>query len=109
VYQQGDIAKVGEYRSAIAVPMRKDGRPIGAIALTRQERGPFPRHQTNLLKTFADQAVIAIENTRLFEEVQAQPRSSRQRQSAWLLLTAQSRGDRQSDRRQNRPQVGHLR
>jgi len=68
-YQQGDIAKVGDYRSAIAVPMRKDGRPIGAIALTRREPEPFPQSQIDLLKTFADQAVIAIENARLFEEI----------------------------------------
>jgi GAF domain-containing protein len=73
-YHQGDIAKVGDYRSAIAVPIRKDGQPIGAIALTRRETGPFPQGQIDLLRTFADQAVIAIENTRLFEEVQARTR-----------------------------------
>jgi GAF domain-containing protein len=70
-YQRGDIANV---RSVIAVPMRKDGRPIGAIAVTRMETGSFPERQIELLRTFADQAVIAIENTRLFEEVQARTR-----------------------------------
>jgi GAF domain-containing protein len=54
--------------------MLKDGRPIGAIAVSRSQVGCFPRRQIDLLKTFADQAVIAIENSRLFEEVQARTR-----------------------------------
>ena len=56
------------------VPMLKDGRPIGAVAVAKSQTGRFPRHQIELLQTFADQAVIAIENTRLFEEVQARTR-----------------------------------
>jgi signal transduction histidine kinase len=51
--------------------MLKDGRPIGAIAVSRSQVGRFPRRQIDLLQTFADQAVIAVENARLFEEVQA--------------------------------------
>jgi GAF domain-containing protein/anti-sigma regulatory factor (Ser/Thr protein kinase) len=62
------------YRSIVAVPMLKDGRPIGAICMARTETGTFPKLQLELLRTFADQAVIAIENTRLFEEVQARTR-----------------------------------
>src|SRR5262245_234079 len=58
------------YRSIVAVPMLKDGRPVGAICMARSETGDFPEGQIELLRTFADQAVIAIENTRLFEEVQ---------------------------------------
>ena len=67
-YQHGRDAK---YRSIVAVPMLKDGRPIGTIAVGRVQTGHFPERQIDLLRTFADQAVIAIENARLFEEVQA--------------------------------------
>src|SRR5262249_43820378 len=66
-----DIAKIITFRSIVAVPMIKDGSPIGAIAVARSETGHFPKQQIELLRTFADQAVIAIENTRLFEEVTA--------------------------------------
>ncbi len=63
-------------RSVVAVPMLKDGRPIGAIAVARSPIGRFPTRQIDLLKTFSNQAVIAIENARLFEEVQARTRAS---------------------------------
>jgi GAF domain-containing protein len=58
----------------LAVPMLREGVPIGAIAVDRQQVGMFPKRLVDLLKTFADQAVIAIENARLFEEVQARNR-----------------------------------
>jgi signal transduction histidine kinase len=54
--------------------MLKDGRPIGAIVVARPEAGLFPDWQIKLLNTFADQAVIAIINVRLFEQVQARTR-----------------------------------
>jgi GAF domain-containing protein len=73
-YERGSMARLGEFRSAMAVPMLMDGRPIGAIALARFQTGHFPERQIELMRTFADQAVIAIENTRLFEEVQARNR-----------------------------------
>src|SRR5262245_52479993 len=68
------MAAAGGYKSAIGVPILRDGVPIGTIALTRAQAGMLPDRQVELLKTFADQAVIAIENTRLFEEVQARTR-----------------------------------
>src|SRR5262249_52422521 len=70
-YALGAMAAAGGYRSAAAVPILRDGVPIGAIAVTRAQVGLLPDRQIELLKTFADQAVIAIENVRLFDEVEA--------------------------------------
>ena len=61
-------------RSVLAVPMIRDGVPIGAIVVTRAEAGLFSERQIELLKTFADQAVIAVENVRLFKELEARNR-----------------------------------
>src|SRR5437016_7686982 len=69
------MAAVGGYRSAVGVPILRDGRPIGSIAITRAQAGLLPDRQLELLKTFADQAAIAIENARLFDEVQARTRA----------------------------------
>src|SRR5262245_45175475 len=73
-YQHAPLARALGYGSVVAAPMLKDGRPIGALVVGRSEIGRFPEPQIDLLKTFADQAIIAIENTRLFEEVQASKR-----------------------------------
>src|SRR5262245_55826758 len=67
-YALGAMAAVGGYRSAVAVPILRDGLPIGSIAVTRAQAGLLPNRQIELLKTFADQAAIAIENVRLFNE-----------------------------------------
>ena len=68
-YGLGAMAVVGGYRSAAAVPIMHQGLPIGSIAISRVQTGLLPDGQINLLETFADQAVIAIENARLLSEL----------------------------------------
>jgi len=65
-----DIARLRGYRSMLFTPLMNQGKPIGMISVTRKEPGSFTAHYIQLLQTFADQAVIAIENTRLFNETQ---------------------------------------
>src|SRR5450759_4810986 len=73
-YEAKDAARVAGFRACLGVPMVREGQVIGAIFVARSEPGLFADTQVQLLKTFADQAVIAIENVRLFESVEARTR-----------------------------------
>ena len=73
-YQLHGQAKAVRYRSILSVPMLREGVPIGAINVTGAEVGMFSPQQVALLRTFADQAVIALENARLFNELEARNR-----------------------------------
>jgi len=69
-YTYGTAQKLGGFRTILAVPMLREGAAIGVLVLTRTEVRPFTDKQIELVQTFADQAGIAIENVRLFDEVQ---------------------------------------
>jgi signal transduction histidine kinase len=69
-----DLALAGNWRASVAVPMLRHGKPIGVISVAKAEAEPFSDRQMQLLATFADQAVIAVENVGLFDEIQEKSR-----------------------------------
>jgi len=69
-----DLARKRGWRSCLCIPLLRDGKPIGMIGPTRAEPGPFTDHHVQLMQTFADQAVIAISNVELFQQVQNRTR-----------------------------------
>ena len=70
-YKYHEAQRRGEFRTMLGIPMLRDGAPIGVLSLTRAAVKPFTDKQIGLVTTFADQAVIAIQTVRLFDEVQA--------------------------------------
>jgi signal transduction histidine kinase/methyl-accepting chemotaxis protein len=70
-YVLKEAAEAINFRSAMAVPILREGRALGAIGIMRKQVGAFDSHEVKVIKTFADQAAIAIDNTRLFKELQS--------------------------------------
>ena len=77
-YAKHETQRVGGFRTVLGVPLMREGAAIGAVLLTRSEVEPFSQQQIDLITTFADQAVIAIANVSLFDEIQDKSRQLEQ-------------------------------
>jgi signal transduction histidine kinase/DNA-binding response OmpR family regulator len=77
-YANLETQRVGGYRTVLGVPLLREGAAVGAVLLTRSEVQPFTQQQIDLITTFADQAVIAIANVSLFDEIQDKSRQLEQ-------------------------------
>jgi signal transduction histidine kinase/DNA-binding response OmpR family regulator len=77
-YANYETQRVGGYRTVLGVPLLREGAAVGAVLLTRSEVQPFTQQQIDLITTFADQAVIAIANVSLFDEIQDKSRQLEQ-------------------------------
>jgi PAS domain S-box-containing protein len=87
-----NLQKRWGYHTGLSIPLLRDGEPVGGIAIRRQQVQPFTEKQIELAKTFADQAVIAIENVRLFDETQRLLNDTQQRAAELEIINSVQEG-----------------
>ena len=98
-YTWGEAQKIGGYRAALGVPLLREGSVVGVIFVGKVMAQAFTATQIDLVTTFADQAVIAIENVRLFDQVQAANRRAERSTEAADRHRRRSQGDQPLDLR----------